>query len=72
MPLDIEVGLGPCDIVLDRNLAQPNKGYSTSSLTFRPMSILAKRLDGSRCHWYGDMPKMIQETKTPYTLAASS
>jgi len=53
----IEVDLGPCDILLDRNLAQPNKGYITSSLTFRPMSILAKRLDGSRCHWYGDMPQ---------------
>jgi len=38
MPLGMEVGLGPSDNVLDGDTA-PN---------FRPMSIVAKRLDGSR------------------------
>ena len=41
-----EVGLGRGNIVLDRDPA-PAK-FSAS--TFRPLSIVAKRLDGSRCH----------------------
>jgi len=40
MKLGVEVGLGPGHIVLDGDPA-PN---------FRPMSVMAKRLDGSRCH----------------------
>jgi len=48
MPLGMEVGLGPRHIVLDRNPARPQKRLSTP--TFRPMSIVARRLDGSRCH----------------------
>jgi len=46
MPLGREVGLGPSDIVLDGDpaLPSPNKG------AFWPMSIVAKRLDGARCH----------------------
>jgi len=43
MPLDTEVGLGPGQTVLDVDPA-PN---------FRPMSVVAKRLDGSRCHLVG-------------------
>jgi len=50
MPLGTEVGLGPCDIVLDGDPAPPQKG-GTAAPTFRPMSIVAKRLDGSRCHF---------------------
>jgi len=42
MPVGTEVGLGPGDTVLERGTAAPP--------TFRPMSIVVKRLDGSRCH----------------------
>jgi len=57
MPLGTEVGLGPDDIVLDGDpispifgpcLLWPN-GWSPLP-NFRPMSIVAKRLDGSRWH----------------------
>ena len=48
MPLGTEVGLGPGDIVLD-GAQLPLKG-SQPPAAFRPMSIVAKRLDGSRCH----------------------
>ena len=48
MPLGTEVGLGPGNIVPDGDPAPPNKRHSTP--TWRSMSILAKRLDGSRCH----------------------
>jgi len=44
MPLGTKVGLGSEDIVLDKDpapLPLPN---------FRPISIVAKRLDASRCH----------------------
>jgi len=48
MPLGTEVGLGPGFIVLDGDPALPKKGHSTP--TFQPISIVAKQLDGSRCH----------------------
>jgi len=48
MLLGTEVGLSPGDIVLDGDLAPTKKGHRTP--TFRPMSIVTKRLDGSRCH----------------------
>ena len=49
MPLGTKVGLGLRDIVLHGDPALPPlKGHSTSN--FRPMSIVAKRLDGLRCH----------------------
>jgi len=42
----LEVGLGPCHIVLDgTQLSQ--KGHS---LNLRPISVVAKLLDGLRCH----------------------
>ena len=46
MPLGRDVGLGPGHIALDRNTAL-QKGHSPK---FRPMPVVAKRLDGSRCH----------------------
>jgi len=46
MPLGNEVGLSPGHIVLDGDLAPPRKGAEQSP-TFRPMSVVAKRLDGS-------------------------
>jgi len=49
MALGMEVGLGPGYIVLDGDPAPlPKKGGSTPN--FRPISIVAKRLDGLRCH----------------------
>jgi len=47
MPLSVEVGLGPGDFMLDGDPAPPKRGIAPS---FRPMSIVAKRIDGSRCH----------------------
>jgi len=47
MPLGTEAGLGQGHIVLDRNPATPLNGErGTGAPTFRPMSIVAKRLDG--------------------------
>ena len=49
MPLGRELGLSPSDIVLDGDSAHPpRKGDRAPNI--RPMSIVAKRLDGSRCH----------------------
>jgi len=49
MPLGMEVGLGPGHIVLDGDTAPlPRKGGTAPN--FRPVSIVAKRLDGSKCH----------------------
>ena len=49
VPLGREVGLGPSDIVLDGNPAPlPKNGAEPPN--FRPMSIVAKRFDGSRWH----------------------
>jgi len=49
MPFGTEVGLGPDDVVLDGDPAlPPRKGGGAPS--FRPISIVEKRLDGSRWH----------------------
>ena len=49
MPLGVEVGLGPGDFVLDwEPTSRPQKGGAAPY--FWPMSIAAKRLDGSRWH----------------------
>jgi len=52
MPLGMELGLGPCDFVLDRDPAPLlSKGRSPPpKKKNRPMFIVPKRLDGSR--WY--------------------
>jgi len=47
MPLGMEVGLGPGDIVLDGDPVPPKRGTTPN---FRPMFIVAKGLDGSICH----------------------
>jgi len=47
IPLGTEVGLGPGDILLDGDPAPLEKEHAPN---FRPMSIVAKGLDGSRCH----------------------
>jgi len=41
MPLAMEVGLGPSDIVLDGEPSSPKKGHSPTP-NFWPMSIVAK------------------------------
>jgi len=48
MKLGTVVGLGPGHIVLDRDPAPHLKGAQHPN--FLPMCIVAKRLDGSRCH----------------------
>jgi len=51
IPLGMVVGLGPGDSVLDGNPASPFSKRGGAPLpNFRPMSIVAKRLDGSRRH----------------------
>ena len=43
IPLGTKVGLGPGDVVLDGVPAPPKMAHPSC---FRPMSIVAKRLDG--------------------------
>ena len=50
MPLGMEVGLSPGDFVLDGEPAPFQKGGGASPPIFRSIYIVAKLLDGSRCH----------------------
>jgi len=50
MPLGTEVGLDQNDIVLDEDSAPFLQKGGTAPPNFRPMFVVAKRLDGSRCH----------------------
>jgi len=51
MPLGMEVGLSPVDFVLG---GDPDPyPYRGGTPNFRSMSIAAKRLHGSRCHFIG-------------------
>jgi len=50
MKLGKQVGLGPGRIVLDGDPAPSPKGGVAPLPDFRPMCIVAKRLDGSRWH----------------------
>jgi len=50
MPLGTKVGLSPGDSVLDGDPAPHTNGVE-SIPNFRPISIVAKRLDASRCHF---------------------
>jgi len=50
IPLGTEVGVGLGYIVLDVDPAPHGKGHSGPPLTFRPMTIVAKWLEGSGCH----------------------
>jgi len=51
MPLGTDVGLDLDDNVLDGDPAPLPKKRAAPFPNFRPMSIVAKRLDGSRCHF---------------------
>jgi len=48
MPLGMEVGLDPDDIVLEGNPSPSPK--RDRAFNFRPISVVAKRLHRSRCH----------------------
>jgi len=50
MPLGREVGLGPADILLQGDQLLPPTERGTAAPVFRPMSIVAKWLDGSGYH----------------------
>jgi len=50
MPLSMEVGLDPGHVVSDGDPPIP-KGHSPPN--FQPMSVVAKGLDGPRCHLVG-------------------
>ena len=53
MILGTEVGLGPRHIVLDGDWgpsSPPQKGSRAAPPNFRPIFIVAKRMDASRCH----------------------
>ena len=50
MPLGIEVSLSPCEFVRWGPSPLPPKRGGASLLAFQPLSIVAKRLDASRCH----------------------
>jgi len=50
MVLRIEVGLGPGYIVLDWDPAPDSRKGADPLPNFRPIAIVAKRLDASRCH----------------------
>ena len=50
MALGIEVGLGPGHIALDGDSAPLPQKKAEPLPNFRPMSILAKWLDGLKCH----------------------
>jgi len=72
MPLLTELGLSPGEIMLDEDPAlPPKKGHSP---TFRPMSIVAKRLDVSRCRLaerYGVVPgDTVNNTTNPIVFVA--
>jgi len=48
MKLGVQVGLGPGHTVLDGEPVPPHK--RAQSPNFRPISVVAKLLDGLRCH----------------------
>jgi len=49
MALGMEVGLGPGHLVLHGDPDPPPKNGAEAP-NFRPISIVAKQLDASRCH----------------------
>jgi len=57
----MDISLGPDNIVLDGDPASSKKGQSPQ---FWPMSVVAKRLDGSRCHL---VRKYVSAQTTLYT-----
>ena len=58
MPLGMEIGFVPGDIVLDGDPAPPpkKKGRTAAAPTIRPMSIVTKWMD-QYAIWYGGRPQ---------------
>jgi len=52
MKLGMQAGLGPGHIVLDGDSAPPPQ-KEVEPPNFRPIYVVAKWLDGSRCHLVG-------------------
>ena len=52
MKLGIKVGFSPGRIALHGDPAT-QRGTDPEAPNFQPMSVVAKRLDGSRCHMVG-------------------
>jgi len=50
MKLGTQVGLGPGHIVLDGDPFSPPQGGGAKPPNYRPISVVAKWLNGSRCH----------------------
>jgi len=50
MKLVVQIGLGPGHIVLDEDPTPPPP-RGTAPSNFRPISVVAKWLDRSRCHF---------------------
>jgi len=50
MPLGMEIGLGPGHIVRDGDHCFPSPKRGHNHPNFRPVFVVGKRLDGSRCH----------------------
>ena len=48
--LGMEIGLSPGDFVLDGTQSPSPKGAGAPLPNFRPISIVVKRLDASKCH----------------------
>jgi len=74
MPLGMEVGLGPGHIVIDGDPGPPKGAQPPRN--FRPISVVAKWLDGSRCHLeiglspsdivlHGDLLPLPQKGRSP-------
>ena len=56
MPLSMQAGHSPGEFVLDGDPARPIKKAQLPP-NFRPMSVVAKRLDGEDATWYGSRPR---------------
>jgi len=64
MPVGTEAGLGPGDTVLHGDPAPPTE-RDTAAPTFRPISIVAKRLDRKPLgSWYGGRPRPVRHCVT--------
>jgi len=76
MKLGLEVGLNPSHIVLDRDPAPSSKRKLAQPLNFQPMSVVAKLLDGSRCHLYWGRPRLkphcVRGPSSPHRKGHSS
>jgi len=57
MVLGTEAGLSPGDFALDGDTAVLSKKGADPLPNFRPISVVAKRLDASRCHLVWSRPQ---------------